>query len=279
MAWMWHRARRRHSCAVCVASIRPAFPEPPLLQVVFYRRFRQRRPRPLPQQHASLEELTEPAPLFLVVPHSPSPLSCRWHHYSKQLLSLSLLCTGRASRFQVDCRRAIVTDSRACRAPLSSRRGHCRFGGRDGLGRPLACAGNVTARCTGSSNSHGGRGGQGRRSGSSCGQRPATNLVRDLPLLAFVKCRVPSVLHLVVGPPLETTSNLCPLVPKLTVCLHHDLVLICAPVLLVDVWLQVVVPPFTALLPIPPWEGVGDDRPACCLEDQDVVAKNFVFCT
>ena len=80
------------------------------------------------------------------------------------------------------------------------------------------------------------------------------NQVNELFLLqAFFKIRVESILDLIIGAPIDMSCNLAPsrLVPQVE--LDNLSILLQGPLFLNNIWIQVMVPPFSALLSNSAW--------------------------
>mmetsp|Transcript_22826 Transcript_22826/g.54080 ORF Transcript_22826/g.54080 Transcript_22826/m.54080 type:complete len:206 (-) Transcript_22826:840-1457(-) len=86
--------------------------------------------------------------------------------------------------------------------------------------------------------------------------------VLKVPFDLFLHGRIPMVLDGVVGTPRQDLGDFSPTVPDPHVTFNDDPVLVERPSLaLVDAWVKVIVPPFTALLPCPALEMGGDGTP------------------
>lgn len=89
----------------------------------------------------------------------------------------------------------------------------------------------------------------------------------ELPL----QCGVEPVLYVVVGPARKILGDLGPAIAELLVRVDDGLVLLRRPFVLLDVWIQVIVPALAALLTNAPGKGLCDVAPVFSAELTDVL--------
>lgn len=88
---------------------------------------------------------------------------------------------------------------------------------------------------------------------------------------------VESVLDCIVCAAWKGLCDLAPLVPEIIVHLQNDSVLLRRPFLLANVWVQMIVPSLTTLLPDSPGQSIGDGAPVFSTKLLNHCAKDFIF--
>jgi len=81
----------------------------------------------------------------------------------------------------------------------------------------------------------------------------------------------------VVGASWQILSNFRPLVTEFNVPPDDGSIFLRRPLILLDAWVQVVVPPFTALLPNSSWQGFSDVAPVLGTELGHIFREFLVF--
>ena len=85
-------------------------------------------------------------------------------------------------------------------------------------------------------------------------------------------------LYLVVGAAGQHLGDVGPLVAHRLVRVEQRLILRAGPLTLVDIWVEVVVPPLPALLSRASGKRRGDDRPRACAVLADKLCDFVVLC-
>ena len=95
----------------------------------------------------------------------------------------------------------------------------------------------------------------------------------------LLELRVEPVLNRIICAAWEGLCDLAPFVPKIIMHLQNDTVLLRRPFLFANVWVQMIVPSLTALLPDSPGQSISNSAPVFGTKLLNHCTKHFILLT